>query len=63
LQSGIDLITIQAWLGHATPNTTHHYLEADVEMKRRALEKCADSEEPPALYQPPDDILALLDSL
>jgi site-specific recombinase XerD len=39
LQSGVDLTTIQAWLGHASPNTTHHYMEADLEMKRQALNK------------------------
>ena len=31
------LDTIQSWLGHASVNTTHHYVEADLEMKRRAL--------------------------
>ncbi|WP_245435438.1 tyrosine-type recombinase/integrase [Microvirga calopogonii] len=32
LQSGVDLLTIQAWLGHAQVAMTHHYAAADVEM-------------------------------
>lgn len=63
LQSGVDLITIQSVLGHASVNTTHQYVEADLEMKRRALDKCATVETNPAPYQPPDEVLALLESL
>ena len=63
LQSGVDLTTIQSWLGHASPNTTHHYVEADLEMKRRALEKCVVSDTPHVRYEPPDELLAFLTSL
>ena len=63
LQSGVDLVTIQSVLGHASVNTTHQYVEADLEMKRRALEKCATVETNPAPYQPTDEVLALLESL
>jgi site-specific recombinase XerD len=63
LQSGVDLTTIQSWLGHASVNTTHHYVEADLEMKRRALEKCVVADTPHVRYQPPDQVLALLTSL
>jgi len=63
LQSGVDLTTIQSWLGHASPNTTHHYVEADLEMKRRALEKCVVPESPHVRYQPPDEVLAFLTTL
>lgn len=38
LQNGVDLTVIRSWLGHVNLNTTHHYLEADVEMKRKALD-------------------------
>jgi integrase/recombinase XerD len=62
-QSGVDPITIQAWLGHASLNTTHQYMEADVEMKRQALEKCDTAETTPAPYQPTDEVLAFLESL
>ena len=63
LQAGVDLTTIQSWLGHATVNTTHQYVEADTEMKRRAIEMCAAPETPVSLYVPTDDVLALLENL
>lgn len=63
LQSGVDLTTIQSWLGHVSVNTTHHYLEADVEMKREALAKCDVSEAAPLRYQPSDELLAMLERL
>lgn len=37
LQSGVDLSVIALWLGHENPTTTHHYVEADLAMKDRAL--------------------------
>ena len=63
LQSGVDLTTIQSWLGHASVNTTHHYAEADLEMKRRALNQCNDPETTPAVYQPTDELIAFLATL
>jgi len=63
LQAGVDLTTIQSWLGHVTVNTTHQYVEADIEMKRRAIEMCAAPETTVSLYVPKDDVLALLESL
>src|SRR5262249_37416196 len=39
LQAGVDVNVIRAWLGHVSLDTTHQYVEADLEMKRRALEK------------------------
>jgi integrase/recombinase XerD len=63
LQSGVDLATIQSWLGHVSITTTHHYVEADLEMKQRALEKSSAPTAVPGLYVPTDDILAFLESL
>jgi site-specific recombinase XerD len=37
LQSGVDLSVIAMWLGHETIQTTHQYLDADLEAKKRAL--------------------------
>jgi integrase/recombinase XerD len=37
LQSGVDLSVIAMWLGHETTQTTHQYLDADLEAKKRAL--------------------------
>lgn len=40
LQSGVDLNVIRNWLGHVSLNTTHAYLELDMEMKRKVLKFC-----------------------
>ncbi len=63
LQAGVDLATIRSWLGHVSVVTTHHYIEADIEMKRRALEQCDVPEAKPMRYQPTDELLAFLDRL
>lgn len=63
LRSGVDIDVIRSWLGHASLDTTHQYMEADVEMKRRALQMCQVTESKPARYQAPDELLALLESL
>jgi site-specific recombinase XerD len=39
LRSGVDIVTIANWLGHASINTTGKYLAVDVEAKRAALAK------------------------
>jgi site-specific recombinase XerD len=42
LQSGVPLETIRDFLGHVDVKTTEIYARANLEMKRRALEKAAD---------------------
>ena len=37
LQSGVDLTVIKNWLGHVNLETTHAYVEIDLEMKKKAL--------------------------
>ena len=61
LQSGNDLNVIKAWLGHADINTTHVYVEIDMEMKRKALEACGPPEaaSKPARWLQPDILLWL----
>jgi site-specific recombinase XerD len=39
LISGVDLISIGQWLGHANPNITNVYATVNLEMKRRAIAK------------------------
>jgi site-specific recombinase XerD len=39
LQSGVDIAVIALWLGHESIETTHGYVEADLEAKQRALDK------------------------
>jgi site-specific recombinase XerD len=41
LQSGVDLTVIKNWLGHVNLDTTHAYVQIDLEMKRKALSSCA----------------------
>lgn len=63
LQAGVDITVIALWLGHESPETTHQYVEADVEMKRKVLERL---DEPPIKKdrQPKtDDLLDFLDRL
>lgn len=62
LQAGVDLTVIRSWLGHVDIQTTHQYLEADVEAKRRALEAAGVAPSTGgARYEPPSAILALLE--
>ena len=63
LQSGVDLLTIQAWLGHSQVATTHRYAAADVEMMRRGLEKAGVSGDHGARFRPKDAVLQLLDRI
>ncbi len=63
LRSGNDINMVSYWLGHADINTTHIYLEIDMEMKRRMIEKAsapAMKKETP-WHKP--DIMAWLDNL
>jgi len=39
LRSGNDVNMVSYWLGHADINTTHIYVEVDMEMKRQMLQK------------------------
>ena len=63
LQSGVDLLTIQAWLGHAQVATTHRYAAADVEMMRRGLDKAGIQASPVSRFKPKDAVLSLLENL
>jgi len=63
LQSGVDFLTIQAWLGHEQVATTHRYAAANVEMMRRGLEKANIRGKASHRFQPKDSILTLLENL
>jgi site-specific recombinase XerD len=45
LRAGVDINTIRAWLGHVSLATTNVYAEVDLEMKAKALARCAVGEE------------------
>ena len=63
LHAGIDTASIALWLGHANIQTTQIYLHADLELKRRALDRLPPLDErPPARYQASDALIAFLKS-
>jgi site-specific recombinase XerD len=63
LQSGVDISVIALWLGHETPTTTHHYVEADLAMKDRALARLQEPDTRIRRYRAPDSLLAFLKRL
>lgn len=63
LQSGVDISVIALWLGHESPTTTHHYVEADLAMKERALSRLKEPKTRARRYRPPDSLLQFLGTL
>ena len=57
LQSGAEPSIIALWLGHEDPATTHMYVEADLAMKRRALDKLSAAAAPATSLRPTDRVL------
>ncbi len=63
LQSGADITTIAAWLGHSEITTTHAYVEINLRMKQKAI---AAADTLPELSQgtyPQDELLTWLAAL
>ena len=63
LQAGVDMSVIALWLGHESPATTHHYIEADLTMKERALAKLHEPTAKIQRYRAPDALIDFLKSL
>src|SRR5262249_52347136 len=63
LQAGVDPTMIALWLGHERLETTHVYVEADLAMKERALEKLAPPGSHAPRFQANDALLAFLETL
>jgi site-specific recombinase XerD len=61
--AGIDVAVIALWLGHEQMATANIYLHADMEDKERAIARVTPPGTAPGRYQPPDPLLAFLDSL
>ena len=59
----VDTATIALWLGHETLDSTNKYLHADMELKRRALDRTTPTNAKPGRYRAPDRLLAFLESL
>jgi len=62
--AGVDITVIRSWLGHVSLDTTNHYARANLETKRKALERL-DSSRPskPPSWKRDESVLAWLDSL
>ena len=54
---------IALWMGHASVATTQIYVHADLGLKERALARTTPQGTPADRYQPPDAIIAFLDTL
>ncbi len=63
LQSGVDIATIALWLGHESIETTHVYLQADLTMQEKALEKLDPLAGKWQRFQADDPLLTFLNSL
>lgn len=59
----VDTAMIALWLGHETLDTTNKYLHADMDLKRRAMDRTTPPNVKPGRYHPPDPLLAFLESL
>jgi hypothetical protein len=51
------------WLGLESPVTTHHYVEADLNMKERALARLHEPGSKVPRYRAPDSLLNFLKAL
>jgi site-specific recombinase XerD len=63
LQSGAGTDVIALWLGHESPTTTHHYVEADLRMKERTLARLQEPSSKITRYHAPDSLLEFLKTL
>lgn len=65
VSAGVDVTVIRSWLGHVSLDTTNHYARANLETKRKALERVGT---PATVGHPPSwkrdvSLLAWLDTL
>ncbi|KAA1009660.1 tyrosine-type recombinase/integrase [Paraburkholderia panacisoli] len=63
LRAGFDGTMIALWLGHESPETTQIYLDADLELKKKMLEKATPHDCNLGIYRPDDQLLAFLNGL
>ena len=63
LQEGIEQSVIALWLGHESIETTQIYLDANLELKQKILDKTTPPEGKPGRYRPDDRLLAFLKGL
>jgi len=63
LQSGVPFNVIALWLGHESTNTTHRYVEANLEMKEKALARLQAPDIKLPRFRADDDLMKFLQSL
>jgi len=63
LHHGIDRSVIALWLGHENVETTSIYLQADMQLKEKALAKTSTTDSKASRYRPTDRVLAFLKAL
>lgn len=63
LQAKVDITCIALLLGHATPSTTHQYVELDLHMKEAALKKLCPSNPSRGRFKAANSLLQFLESL
>ena len=63
LQAGVDRTVIALWLGHESVETTTMYLEADLRMKQKAVNKTKFGRISKTRFRPTDKLLAFLNAL
>ncbi len=63
LQSGVDITTIAAWLGHSQLNTTHGYVEINLRMKQAALAAMTTPPELTVGTYPDSELISWLEAL
>ena len=60
LQSGVPFNVIALWLGHESTNTTHRYVEANLEMKEKALARLEAPDIKLERFRASDDLMKFL---
>lgn len=63
LQSGVPFNVIALWLGHESTNTTHRYVEANLEMKEKALARLEAPDIKLKRFRATDDLMKFLQTL
>ena len=63
LQSGVPFNVIALWLGHESMDTTHRYVEANLQMKEQALARLEAPGIKPTRFRATDDLMRFLQTL
>jgi hypothetical protein len=63
LQSGVPFNIIALWLGRESTNTTHRYVEANLEMKEKALARLDAPDIKLKRFRANDDLMKFLQRL